>query len=43
MSNILRPNYAAGFELDGPYHPSRAHHAQRLRELLTALLNWIKP
>lgn len=46
MSNIARPNYAAGFELDGPYRPSPAHHAQRLRAdlsgLLATLLHWIK-
>lgn len=43
MSNIHRPNYAAGFELDGPYRPSRSRHAKRLRALLIALLHWIKP
>jgi hypothetical protein len=40
MSEITRPNYAAGFELDGPYHPSTA---QRLRDLLANLMHWIKP
>lgn len=47
MSNIHRPNYAAGIELDGPYRPSHALRAMRLRTelsgLLAALLHWIKP
>lgn len=43
MNNIHRPNYATGIELDGPYRPGPTQHAQRLRELLTSLLNWIKP
>jgi hypothetical protein len=42
MNNITRPNYTAGVELDGPYRPSPAHHAQRLREVLATLLKWIK-
>lgn len=43
MNNIHRPNYTAGVELDGPYRPSPAQHAQRLREVLATLLKWIKP
>jgi len=42
-NNIYRPNYSAGVELDGPYRPTPAHRAKRLRELLARLLNWIKP
>ncbi len=42
-NNIYRPNYSAGVELDGPYRPTRAHHIQRLREVLATLLHWIKP
>jgi hypothetical protein len=42
MTEINRPNYDAGFELDGPYRPGPAQHAQRLRELLASLLNWVK-
>ena len=40
MTENTRPNYAAGFELDGPYRPSTA---RRLRELLACLLDLIKP
>lgn len=43
MSEIHRPNYAAGFELDGPYRPSPAQHAQRLRDVLCTLIKWLKP
>ncbi len=39
MSNINRPNYTTGIELDGPY---RHTSAQRVRDVLAALLHWIK-
>lgn len=42
MSDIARPHYAAGFELDGPYYPGHARHAQRLRAVLAKLLSWAK-
>lgn len=38
-----RPNYAAGFELDGPYRRSPAQHAKRLCEVLASVWKWIKP
>lgn len=34
-----RPHFATGIELDGPY---RHTPAQRVREVLTALLHWFK-
>lgn len=47
MNNINRPNYAAGFELDGPYRLSPSLRAQRLiaqlAGFLAGLMRRVKP
>ena len=36
-----RPHFAAGVELDGPYRPTPAQQAQRLRAVLARLWQWL--